>query len=165
VNATKIAVAASIDPELFENLIDIETIDADSVDNVKAESVMNIIEFAPQGDLSVTADSIKTKVLAQVKFSPSEKYPALRILKAVSDQYSLPRTLKLDYINGRPKKSIEHLVSMIKLATLKALINIKLEMNMSDFKKVFLEFVAYLVKMAIIHNEHSHMINLEKAGD
>jgi hypothetical protein len=43
-------------------------------------------------------------------------------------------------------------VSVIRPATLKALIESKLEMDMSELKKDFLEFVAYLKKMAIIHD-------------
>jgi hypothetical protein len=46
----------------------------------------------------------------------------------------------LDFINGRPKKAVEHLVSVVKPATLKALIERKLEMDMSDLKKDFLVF-------------------------
>jgi hypothetical protein len=56
----------------------------------------------------------------------------------------------LDFINGKPRKAVEHLVSVIKPATLKDLIESKLEVNKSDLKKDFLEFVAYLDKMAII---------------
>jgi hypothetical protein len=43
-------------------------------------------------------------------------------------------------------------VSVIRPATLRALIESKLEMDMSELKKDFLEFVAYLKKMAIIHD-------------
>jgi hypothetical protein len=43
-------------------------------------------------------------------------------------------------------------VSVIKPAILKALIESKLEMDKSDLKKDFLAFVAYLKKMAIIHD-------------
>jgi hypothetical protein len=39
VNVTPITVVASIDPELLENLIDMEKIDADSVDDCTDESV------------------------------------------------------------------------------------------------------------------------------
>jgi hypothetical protein len=62
----------------------------------------------------------------------------------------------LVFINGKPTKAVQHLVSVIKTATLKALIERKLEKKMSDLKKDFLEFVAYLEKMAIIHDEHCH---------
>jgi hypothetical protein len=43
VNATPITVVASIDPELLENLIDMEKIDADSVDDYTDESVMEFL--------------------------------------------------------------------------------------------------------------------------
>jgi hypothetical protein len=93
-------------------------------------------------------------VQAKVTFAMSEKDPALRVMKAVADYYSLHRNLRLDFINGKPKKAVEHLVSVIKPATLKALIESKLEMDKSELKKDFLEFVGYLKKMAIIHDEH-----------
>jgi hypothetical protein len=50
-------------------------------------------------------------------------------MKAVADYYSLHRNLRLDFINGKPKKAVEHLVSVIRPATLKALIESKLEMD------------------------------------
>jgi hypothetical protein len=42
-------------------------------------------------------------------------------------------------------------VSVIEPATLKALIERKLEMDKSELKKDFLKFVVYLKKMAVIH--------------
>jgi hypothetical protein len=80
-------------------------------------------------------------VLAKVTFAMSEKDPALRVMKAVADYCSLHRNLRLDFINGRPKKAVEHLVSVIRPATLKALIKSELEMDKSELKKDFLEFV------------------------
>jgi hypothetical protein len=56
-------------------------------------------------------------------------------------------------------------VSVVKPATLKALIEIKLEMEMSELKKDVLKFVAYLKKMAIIHDEHCHVVEHKKTGD
>jgi hypothetical protein len=49
-------------------------------------------------------------------------------------------------------------VSVIRPATLKALIESKLEMDKSEIKKDFLEFVKYLEKTAIIHDEHCHVV-------
>jgi hypothetical protein len=43
----------------------------------------------------------------------------------------------LDVISRKPKKAVEHLVSVIKPATLKALIDSKLEMDKSELKKDF----------------------------
>jgi hypothetical protein len=43
VNVMPITVMASIDPELPENLIDMEKIDADSVDDCTNESVMEYL--------------------------------------------------------------------------------------------------------------------------
>jgi hypothetical protein len=57
-----------------------------------------------------------------MSFTISEDNPALRVTKAVSDYYSLHRNLRLDFINGKPTKAVEHLVPVIKPATLKALI-------------------------------------------
>jgi hypothetical protein len=71
----------------------------------------------------------------------------------------------LDFINGKPKKAVEHLVSVIRPATLKALIESKLEMDKSELKKDFLDFVDYLKKMAIIHDEHCHVVEHKKIGD
>jgi hypothetical protein len=104
-------------------------------------------------------------VLAKVSFNMSEKDPALRVTKAVADNDSLPRNMRLDLINGKPKRAVEHLVSVIKPATLKALIERKIEMDMSELKKDFLEFAGYLKKMAIIHDEHCHVVEHKKTGD
>jgi hypothetical protein len=86
-------------------------------------------------------------------------------MKAVADYYSLHRNLRLDFINGKPKKAVEHLVSVIRPATLKALIGSKLETDKSELKKDFLEFVKYVEEMAIIHDEHCHVVEQKKTGD
>jgi hypothetical protein len=86
-------------------------------------------------------------------------------MKAFADYYSLHRKLRLAFINGKPKKAVEHLVSVIKPATLKALIERQLEMDKSELKEDFLEFVGYLKKMAIIHDENCHVVELMKTGD
>jgi hypothetical protein len=44
----------------------------------------------------------------------SEKDPALRVTKAIADHHFLHRNLKLGFINGKPKKAVEHLMSVIK---------------------------------------------------
>jgi hypothetical protein len=56
-----------------------------------------------------------------VTFAASEKDITLRVMKEVADYYSLHRNLRLDFINCKPKKVVEHLVSVIKPATLKPL--------------------------------------------
>jgi hypothetical protein len=104
-------------------------------------------------------------VLKKVTFSMPERESALRVMKAVADYYSLHRNLRLDFIDGKPKKSVEHLVSVIKLSTLKALIESKLEMDKVNLKKDFLEFVGYLKKMAIIHEDPCHVVQHKKNGD
>jgi hypothetical protein len=73
VNVTPITVVASIDPELLENLIDMEKIDADSVDDCTGESVMEFLEYTQERDASVTAEFVKAEVLAKVTFAMSEK--------------------------------------------------------------------------------------------
>jgi hypothetical protein len=62
-------------------------------------------------------------------------------------------------------KLFEHLVSVIKTAILKVLIEIKLEIDKSNFKNGFLTFVAYLEQIAIIHDEHCHLVEHKKPGD
>jgi hypothetical protein len=175
VNVTSITMVASIDPELLENLINMEEIDAESVDDCTDESVMaeidaesvddctdeSVMEYlasTQERSASVTAEYVKAEVLAKVTFAMSEKDPALRVMKAVVDYYALHRNLRLDSINGKPKKAVEHLVSVIKPATLKALIESKLEVDKSELKKDFLEFVDYLKKIPIIHDEHCHVV-------
>jgi hypothetical protein len=49
---------------------------------------------------------------------------------------------------------------VIRPTTLKALIESKLEVDISDFKKDFIEFVAYLEEMTIIHDEHVMLWNI-----
>jgi hypothetical protein len=95
----------------------------------------------------------------------SGKDPALRVSKAVDTYYSLHRSLRLNFINGKPKKAIEHLVSVIKPDTVKSLIESKLEIDQSELKKDFLESVAYLKKMAIIHDDNCHFMDHMKTGD
>jgi hypothetical protein len=57
----------------------------------------------------------------------------------------------LDFSNGKQKRAVENFVSVIKPATLRVLIEGKLELDMSELKKDFLEFVGYFKKMAIIY--------------
>jgi hypothetical protein len=54
VNVTPITVVASIDPELLQNLIDMEEIDAESVDDFTDEIVMEYLESAQERTASVT---------------------------------------------------------------------------------------------------------------
>jgi hypothetical protein len=104
VNVTPITVVASIDLELLENLIDMEKIDADSVDECTDESVMEFLDSTQERDASVIADFVKAEVLAKVTFAMSERDPALLVMKAVADYYSLHRNLRLDFSNGKPRE-------------------------------------------------------------
>jgi hypothetical protein len=131
-------VVASIDPDLLVNLIGMEEIDAESVDDCTDESVMEYLESTQERSASVTAECVKAEVLAKVSFKMSEKDPALRVTKAVADYCSLHMNLRLNFVNGKPKRAIEHLVSVIKPATLNALIESKLQMDMSELKKDYL---------------------------
>jgi hypothetical protein len=54
-----ITVVASIDPELLENLIDMEKIDADSVDDSTDESVREFLESTQERDASVITEFVK----------------------------------------------------------------------------------------------------------
>jgi hypothetical protein len=122
VKITPITVVASIDTELLENLIDMEEIEAESVEDCTDESVMGFLESTQERHASVAAEFVKAEELAKVTFAMSENDPALRAMKAVADYNSLHRNLRLDFINGKPKISVEHLVSVTKPATFKALI-------------------------------------------
>jgi hypothetical protein len=77
VKITQITVAASIDPELLENLIDMEEINAESVEDCTNKSVMEFLESTQERDASFTAEFVKAEVLAKVTFAISEKDPAL----------------------------------------------------------------------------------------
>jgi hypothetical protein len=85
INVTPITVVALIDPELLENIIDMEEIDAESVEDCTDESVTEFLESTQERDASVTAEFFKAEMLAKVTFAMSEKNPALRFMKAVSD--------------------------------------------------------------------------------
>jgi hypothetical protein len=163
VNVTPTTFVASIYQGLLENLIDMEKIDADSVNNCTDESVMEYLESTQDRDASVTAEYVKAEVLTKVSFKMLEKDPALRV--TVADYYSLPRNLRLDSINGKPKKAVEHLLSIVKPATLKTLIERKLEMDKSGLKKDFLGFVASVENMATIHDEHCQFVEHKETGD
>jgi hypothetical protein len=69
VNVTPIRVAASIDPELLENQIDMEKIDADSVDDCTDESGWSFQSLDKYRDVFVTAEFVKDEVLAKVTFA------------------------------------------------------------------------------------------------
>jgi hypothetical protein len=158
-------VVALIDPELLDNRIDIEDIDANTVDDCADKIGREFLESTQERDASVIAEFVKAEVLAKVTFAISVKDPALRVMKAVADYYSLHKNLRLDFTNGKPKKAVEHFVSVIKPANLKALIESKLEMDKSELKKDFLEVVAYLKKMANINDEYCHVVEHKKTGD
>jgi uncharacterized membrane protein YgcG len=141
-----------------------EKIDANSVDDCTDKCAMEFLESKKERDASVTAEFVKAKVLAKVTFAMSEKDTVLRVMKAVADYPLLHRNLRLDFINGKPKRAVEHLVSVIRPATLKALIESKLETD-KELKKDILEFVTYLEEMSIIHDEHCHVVEQKKTGD
>jgi hypothetical protein len=60
VNVPPITVVASIDPELLENLIDMEEIDAESVDDCTDESVMEYLQSTQERSASVTFYALLT---------------------------------------------------------------------------------------------------------
>jgi hypothetical protein len=165
VNVTPITVVDSIYPELLENFIDIEKINADSIDDCTDECVMEYLKSTKDRDASVTAEFFKAKLLAKVSIIMSEKNPALRVTKVIADNYTFRRNLRLDFINGKPKKEVRHLVSVIRSATAKALIESKLGRHKSELMKDILEFVAYLETMAIKREEHGHVVDHKKTGN
>jgi hypothetical protein len=71
VNVTPITVVASFEQELLENLIDMEKIDADSVDDCTDESVMEFLESTQERDASVIAEFVKAEVLAKLTYAMS----------------------------------------------------------------------------------------------
>jgi hypothetical protein len=99
-----------------------EEIDTESVDDCTDESVIDFLESPQERDSSVRAELVEAEVLAKVSFVMTKKDPTLRVMKAVADYYSLHKSLRLDFINGKPKRAVEHLMSAIKPATLEALI-------------------------------------------
>jgi hypothetical protein len=135
VSVKPITLVASIDPELHENLIDMKKVDPDTVDDCTNERVMDFLESTQERDASITAEFVKAEVLAKVTFALSEKDPILRVMKAVADYNTLHRNQILDFIKGKANKAVEHLVSVIRSATLKTLIESKLEMDKSDLEK------------------------------
>jgi hypothetical protein len=84
---TPSTVVVSIDPVLLENLIDMDEIDAESVDDCTDESLMEYLESTQERSASVTAEYVEAKVLAKVLFTMSEKDPALHVTKTVADHY------------------------------------------------------------------------------
>jgi hypothetical protein len=71
---------------------------------------MEYLKSTQDRDASVTSDFDKAKVAAKVSFTMSEKDPALRVTWAVADHFSLHRNLRLDFINDKPNKAVEHLM-------------------------------------------------------
>jgi hypothetical protein len=65
---------------------------------------MEFLESTQERDASVTAEFVNAEVLAKVTFAMSEEDPALRVMKAMADYYSLHRNMRLDFINGKPMK-------------------------------------------------------------
>jgi hypothetical protein len=84
-NVTSITVVASIDSELLANLIDMEKIDADSIDGCTDENVMDHLKSTQERDASVTAEYVKAERMAKVSFTMSENDPALSVAKAFPD--------------------------------------------------------------------------------
>jgi hypothetical protein len=105
VNVTPITVVAFIDPKLLENLIDMEKIDADTVDDYTDESVMEFLESTQERDASVTAEFDKADLLAKVTFAMSEKDPALRVMKAVAELLFVAPKSEISLLASRRKQS------------------------------------------------------------
>jgi hypothetical protein len=101
VNVTTITVVASIDPELLENLIDMEEIDAESVDDCTDKSDVEYLESTQERSPSRPSKS-RPKCWRRCRFTMSENDPALHVTKAVlgrsmppicEDRYRLPAKL------------------------------------------------------------------------
>jgi hypothetical protein len=101
VNITPITQVAWIVRELLENLIDMEKIDANSIDDCTSESGMEYLESAQERYASVTADISKPNCWRRCRVKYRERI--LRcITKAVADYSPLHRNLRLNFINGKP---------------------------------------------------------------
>jgi hypothetical protein len=155
VNVTSITVVASIDRSYWKTSLTWERSTQNRSMTVRMKASWNILSLRKRDLVCHGQVRQGPKCWRRLSFTMSENNPALRVTNAVADYYSLHRNLKLDFINGKPKKAVEHLVSVIKPATLKALIESKLEMDKSELKKDFLEFVKYLEYMAIIHTRQA----------
>jgi hypothetical protein len=75
VNVTPITVVSPIELELLENLMDMEEINAESVDDWTAESVMEYLESTQERGASVTAEFVKAEVLAKVTLLCQRRIP------------------------------------------------------------------------------------------
>jgi hypothetical protein len=82
VNVTPITVMASIDLELLKKLVNMDEIDAESVDDCNDESVIEFLESTQERNASFTAEFVRAEVLAKVSFVMLEKDPAFRVMKA-----------------------------------------------------------------------------------
>jgi hypothetical protein len=115
-----------------------------SIDDCADKSVMEILESTQERYTSVTAKFVKAVLLAKVLFAMSLNDPSLRVMQTVVDYHFFHRNVKLNFIDSKPQRSVEHLVSVIKPTTFKAVIESKLEMANSDLKKDFPKPVAYM---------------------
>jgi hypothetical protein len=93
---------------------------------------MKYLEYTQERDASATAKFVKAEVPAKVSSTLLEENPALPVTKVVAYYHSLHRNLRLDFTDGKPKFEVEHLVSVIKPAILKALIESKLEIGKQE---------------------------------
>jgi hypothetical protein len=112
-------VVASVDPKLLKNLIDMNKIDAGSSGEYTDMIVMGFLESKQERAASARADFVKAWMLAKESFAMSEKNPAMRVIEAVAYHFSFHRNLKIHLMNGKLKKISEHMVLMIRPATLR----------------------------------------------
>jgi hypothetical protein len=165
VNITPTTVVASLDPDLLENLACMGKIkDAECAEDCTDENIMSYLKSTQCKDAALTAEDIKNEVRSKVVFHMSEKDPALRVTKAVRDYMTLHRNLKLNLVKGKPKKAVEHIVSAIKPVLLKVLVESDLELDQSDLKKDFFQFIKYLEDISVVHDRHGRAAGKNGGG-
>jgi hypothetical protein len=81
VNVTPITVVASIDPELLENLIDMEEIDVESVDDCTDESFTEYLEYTQERSESVTAEYVKAECWRRCRLQCQRRIPRYASLR------------------------------------------------------------------------------------
>jgi hypothetical protein len=86
---------------------------------------MEFLESTHEDAASALAELVKAEVLAKVTFAMSQKNMSLLVIKAVAEYYSFLWNLRLESNDGKSNKAVEHLVSVVKSATFKALIESK----------------------------------------
>jgi hypothetical protein len=165
VNITPTTVVASLDSDLLENLAAKGKIkDAKSAEECTDENVLAYLKSTQTKDSTMTVDDRKNEVRNKAVFHMAENDPALRVTKEIGEYLTLYRNLKLDLVKNKPKRAVEHIVSVIKPTTLKSIVESDLELDKSDLKKDFFKFIEYFEAIAIVHDRHGRPDTTKNGG-